>query len=246
MTITRNLRESGRPRSTALYKLGENHRIKTGYGEGFKAPTVTQNSSDYVSTSRHIFQGNDDLQPESSKTYEIGYEYHAEKTVFKAALYKTEVDDLINSTQIGTSTSGARIYQYVNINQAEMQGFECELTQDITPNHNIRLGYHFLDTEDKSTGEDLSYRPKHSINVRLNSQLPWKLHATLSADYTGRQESDGEEYDAFTQYNLQLSRTFFDTLTTRLGVDNIADEDLDDSPYEIKGRLVYVGINYRF
>jgi len=234
------------PKVNALYKFGSHHRIKAGYGEGFKAPTVTQNSSDYTSTSRHIFHGNDDLQPETSKTYEIGYEYHAEHTVFKTALYKTEVDNLIDSDQIGTTPSGGRIYQYVNINSAEMQGFECELTQDITANHNIRLGYHFLDTEDESTGEDLDYRPRHSINVRLVSQLPWDLHATLSADYTGRQEAAGEKYDPFTQYNLQFSRTFLDSLTARIGVDNLTDEDLDDAPYEIKGRLVYAGINYRF
>ncbi|SDZ77803.1 outer membrane receptor for ferrienterochelin and colicins [Desulfuromusa kysingii] len=234
------------PKMNVLYKLGSHHRIKAGYGEGFKAPTVTQNSSSYVSTSRHIFHGNDDLQPENSKSYEVGYEYHAEKTVFKAALYKTEVDNLIASEQIGSTASGGRIYQYANVNEAQMQGFELELTQDITADHNIRLGYQFLDTEDKSTGEDLSYRPKHSINARLISQLPWGLNATLSANYTGEQEASGEEYDAFTQYNLQLAKTFLDSLTARLGIDNLTDEDLDDSPYEIKGRLVYASINYRF
>ena len=229
------------PKVNALYKIGA-HRIKASYGEGFMAPTLTQGSSAYiVHMGPYTFQGNDDLQPETSKSYEVGYEYHGDNTVFKSALYYTEVTDLINYVRTGMDNV------YSNVDSAKMQGFECEISQDIGPNHNIRLGYHYSDTEDEDTGEDLSYRPRHSVNARLISRLPWDVNMTLSADYTGRQEdAAGEEQDPFTLYNLQLSKTFYAHLTVRLGVDNISDEDLDNEPYDVKGRLIYVGLNYRY
>ena len=233
------------PKINAIYMIGDHHRIKAGYGEGFMAPTVTQNSSSYVSTSRHIFRGNDDLQPETSKSFELGYEYHSEHTVFKTTIYQTEVEDLISSSKIVDNPVGADEYMYVNINQAKMRGFECEVSQDLGANYKIRLGYHYLDTEDEASGEDLAYRPQHSFNAKLYSQLPWGIQATLSADYTGEQTDGDDEFDAFTLYNIQFSKKFFDQLTVRLGVDNITDEDLDDEPYEVKGRLIYAGLNYR-
>ncbi len=235
------------PKINALYKIGAHHRVKAGYGEGFKAPTVTQNSSEYVSTSRHIFYGNDDLEPESSRTFEIGYEYYSDSTVIKTAAYHTEVDDLISSDRIVDNPGPfGDEYLYVNTDKATLQGFECEITKDITQNSKLRLAYHYLDSEDEETGEDLSYRPKHTINARLSSNLPSDVQLTLSANYTGKQYVDDNEYDPFTVYSAQVSKTFFDNMTVRLGIDNITDEDLDSEPYDIKGRLVYAGINYRF
>jgi outer membrane receptor for ferrienterochelin and colicins len=236
------------PKISALYKIGTHHRLKAGYGEGFMAPTLTQGSSSYIKKhgSRITFYGNDDLKPENSRSYELGYEYHGDGTVFKSAVYRTEVEDLIDTTRTVVTGASPTEYIYSNVDSAIMQGFECEISRDITPAHNIRLGYHYLDTEDEETGEELSNRPEHTFNARLTSNFPWSIRATFSADYTGSQKDEEDEYDAFTLYKAQLSRVFYDHWTVRLGVDNITDEDPDDIPYSLKGRLVYAGVNYSF
>lgn len=229
----------------ALYKLGEHHRIRANYGEGFMAPTVTQNSSSYVATAMRgiIIHGNDDLQPESSTSFELGYEFFTDTTVFKAAIYKTDVDNLITTEYLPGSS---REKMYVNVDSASMQGVECELSQDITQDYNIRIGYHYLDTEDDSTGEELENRPRHTVNVRLNATLPWDIHATVGANFTGEQIDDEEKCDDFIVFNAQISKTLYDRITFRLGVDNISDEDLNDMPYDIEGRIFYAGVNFRF
>jgi outer membrane receptor for ferrienterochelin and colicins len=233
------------PKIGALYKLGEHHRIRANYGEGFMAPTVTQNSSSYEATAMRgiTIHGNDDLQPESSKSYELGYEFFTDTTEFKVSVYKTDVENLID-TQYLEGSSDEKMY--VNVDSATLQGFECELSQDITQNYNIRIGYQYLDTEDESTGEELENRPRHTVNVRFNAVLPWDIHATLGADYTGEQIDDDEECDDFIVFNAQISKTFRDTITLRLGVDNIGDEDLNDKPYDIEGRMFYAGVNFKF
>jgi len=233
------------PKIGGLYKLGEYHRIRASYGEGFMAPTVTQNSSSYVATAMRdiTIHGNDDLQPESSKSFELGYEFFTDTTEFKASVYKTDVENLIDTKYLPGS-SDEKIY--TNVNSASMQGFECELSQDIAQDYNIRIGYHYLDTEDDSTGQELENRPKHTVNVRLNAALPWDLHATAGANYTGKQIDDEEKCDDFIVFNAQVSKTFYDRITLRLGVDNISDEDLNNKPYDIEGRMFYAGINFKF
>ncbi len=231
------------PKIGALYKLAEHHRIRANYGEGFMAPTVTQNSSSYVATAmRTTIYGNDDLQPETSKSFELGYEFFTDTTVFKAAVYKTDVDNLIDTEYLAGSSSEK---MYVNVKSASMQGVECELSQDITKDYNIRIGYHYLDTENDSTGEDLENRPRHNVNVRFNATLAWDIHATVGANYTGDQIDDEEECDDFILFNTQVSKTFYDRITLRLGVDNISDEDLNDMAYDIEGRIFYAALNFK-
>ncbi len=184
------------PKIGALYKLGAHHRLRANYGEGFMAPTVTQNSSSYVATAmrRTTIYGNDDLQPESSKSFELGYDFFTDTTEFKIAVYRTDVENLIDTKYLPGSSDEK---MYVNIDSATLQGFECELSRDITQNYSIRIGYSYLDTEDESTGEELENRPRHTVNVRLNAALPWDIHATVGADFTGEQIDDEEECDDF-------------------------------------------------
>ena len=230
------------PKVNALYKIGEHHRIKAGYGEGFKAPTVTQNSSAYSSTAMSkTYYGNDDLKPEKSKTFQVGYEFYSDIVQAKATLFKTEISDLISYTNISSSAR-----QYVNVDKANIQGLELETLIDFNRFVRLKLGYQYLDTEDESTGQDLSYRPEHSFKARLLSHLPYGFDITVGATYTGEQVDGGTEYDAFTTYKFQVSKQLLRGLTLRAGMDNITDEDLDDKPYEIAGRLAYVGLNYTF
>ncbi len=232
------------PKAGILCKLGQHNRIKANYGEGFNAPTVTQNSSSYAASAMGItVYGNDDLQPETSRSFELGYEFFTDTMVFKASVYKTNVDNLITSE---TFRAGSRDRIYVNVDKSSMKGFECELAQDINERTNFSIGYHYLETEDESTGEELAYRPHNTVNIRLNTLLPWDIHSTFSASYTGSQTDGDEDYDGFIQFNAQVSRTFYDRFTVRLGVDNITDEDLDDAPYDIEGRVFYCGLNFRF
>ena len=232
------------PKAGLLCKLGANHRLKANYGEGFKAPTVTQNSSSYeaYAMGRTVY-GNDDLEPETSRSFELGYEFFTDATVFKASVYKTDVENLVTSEALN---DGTRNRMYVNVDKASMKGFECELSQDITEKFSCTVGYNYLETEDESTGEELTYRPHSTVTITLFSILPWDIRSTFSANYTGTQTDGDEDYDGFVQFNAQVSRTFYDIVTVRLGVDNITDEDLDDAPYDIAGRVFYGGLNFSF
>jgi outer membrane receptor for ferrienterochelin and colicin len=243
------------PKANIVYKLNENHRLKAGYGEGFNAPTVTQNSSNYEFSGRHVFKGNDDLKPETSKSFELGYEGKIDNTTIKTTIFKTEVKNLIDGLFVNSAPlfPGSPLikntYLYGNIDEVSIKGFEFEFDQkQLLSNVDFNLGYNYLKTEDKSTGKELLAKPKHKLNLKLSSQLPLDIKSTLRVKYTGSQyNGDYKKQSAYTTVGLQLSKEIIKNLTARVGAENLTNKQLKDTDnYQLKGRVIYFGLNYKF
>ncbi|WP_026802811.1 TonB-dependent receptor plug domain-containing protein [Aliarcobacter lanthieri] len=256
------------PNAGAVYKLDDKQRLKINYSEGFKAPTLKQGDGGYVFNERPIpimnviILGNDDLKPETSKSYELAYEFYGEDTTFKAAVFRTDLKDMIETRNISTKTtmipgfppkvSIVSTNQYQNIEKANIRGFETDFKYDFNESHTINANYTFLKTEDESTNEELEYRPKHTFNLGLSSDFAWGISSYLSANYVGTQyftdsNNATKKSSGYTVFNAQISKKIFKDLTARIGVNNIADKKFDDGePYYLERRFAYVGLNYRF
>lgn len=255
------------PKAYLVYKLNENSRIKGGYGHGFSAPTVTQSSDAYQFRNYyagHGFDGNSDLKPESSDSYEISYEYDNNETSFKSTVFYNDITDLIETTVTGTEANAIcatwvfgpcpfsdpiTIQEYNNVSKAVTKGLELEYSKNnVIDGLDFDINYTFLKTEDKETGQELKLKPTHKINTKITYLLPYEVESTFRHKYTGKQKDD--EYKtlgAYSTYAVQLSKKFTKSLTVRTGVENIGNKQLDDSyDYQIRGRYYYVGLNYKF
>ena len=234
------------PKAYLLYKLDQNQRLKAGYGHGFNAPTVTQNSDKYsVSASGgKKFFGNDNLKAETSDSFEIGYEYSTNKTNFASTLFHTQIDNMISTNEFTTNQ-----FKYENIEKAEMSGLEIEFKQeDILTNLDLSLNHTYLETKNKTTNKELRAKPKHQSNLKLNYELPYEVDSTLRYRYTGTQkDSNNSDVGGYSTVGLQLKKEVYKDLTMRVGVENLMDKQLDSShDYDIRGRFVYLGLNYKF
>ena len=126
------------------YRIGaENNGVRLSYATGYKAPTVYE----MYGKDNWGFLGNENLIPEKSKTYEIGYRWDKGDIVF----FKTEIDNLLkyeNST-------------YVNdTKKSDRHGVELGLTHAIGPvivNNNTA----FVIAED-GDGKEIVRKPKWS------------------------------------------------------------------------------------
>ncbi len=245
------------PKANIVYKLDSNNRLKAGYGHGFSAPTVTKNSSAYSFSGAHVFMGNDDLKPEVSDTFELGYEYQKDKKLFKSTIYHTKIKDLIEGLKIGENKIPTGpgtfytqdIHKYSNIGQVTINGLELEYTQkEILKDLDFNIGYNFIKTKNKDTGKELTARPKHNLNLKLSYALDYKINADARLNYTGVQKGDeNKTLSGYTTASVQLSKEFAKNLTARIGIENLMDKKLsDDFNYQLKGRLLYLGINYKF
>ena len=132
------------------YRIGlENNGVRLSYATGYKAPTVYE----MYGKDNWGFLGNENLIPEKSKTYEIGYRWDKGDIVF----FKTEIDNLLkyeNST-------------YVNdTKKSERHGVELGLTHEIGPvilNNNTA----FVIAED-GDGKEIVRKPKWTNTTNLN------------------------------------------------------------------------------
>lgn len=245
------------PNAGVVYKIDDNQRLKVNYSEGFKAPTLTQGDSGYISDKkpipimRVIHIGNDDLKPETSKSYELAYEFYGEDTRFKASIFRTDFKDMIDGKEINKKMFPMPMtytYEYQNIEKANIRGFETDFKYDFNENHTLNANYTYLKTEDESTNEELTYRPKHTVNIGLSSKFGYGISSYLSANYVGEQYiTSTDKASGYTTVNIQVSKKLNKDLTASIGVNNIADKKLDNSDlYYIERRLAYVGLNYKF
>jgi len=241
------------PNLGLVYKLSDNQRLKASYGEGFKAPSLQEGSSEYSAYSHGQYYGNDDLESETSKSYELAYEYYGEDTLFKTAIFKTEIENMISGEFIGVAypygpSFAVNEYKYVNIEKANMKGLELEIEYNLNNKHTINTNYTYLKTEDETTRKELTYKPKHTINIGLSSEFDYGISSYISANYLGSQyDSNNEKISGYTLLNVQLSKKITKDLSLRLGVDNITDKEFDEgNPYWLKRRLAYLGLNYKF
>ncbi|WP_419677960.1 TonB-dependent receptor plug domain-containing protein [Aliarcobacter lanthieri] len=237
------------PNIGVVYKIDDNQRLKASYGEGFKAPDVKIGSSSYFANTTW---GNDDLKPETSKSYELAYEFYGENTLFKTALFQNKINNMFVIEQ---RVMPGNQHQWRNVDKADIKGLEAEVEYYITDNHMLNANYTLLKTENKSgtnQGKDIQYRPKNTINVGLSSDFDYGISSYLSANYIGTQyknADNSEKIKAYTIANAQISKKLTNDLSVRVGVDNIFDkhfdETIDNADY-LKRRFAYVGLNYKF
>ncbi len=251
------------PNIGAVYKIDDKQRLKLNYSEGFKAPSLKEGDSGYLFDAKPIpsmnviIKGNDDLKPETSKSYELAYEFYGEDTTFKAAVFRTDLKDMISEKLISRTTPPPFPikfnYQYQNIDRANIKGFETDFKYNFNENHTFNANYTYIKTKDESTGDELEFRPKNTINLGLSSEFGWGISSYLSANYIGTQyytdaNNISQKASGYALFNAQVSKKLNKDLTATIGVNNIGDKNFDDSgyPYYIERRLAYVGINYKF
>ena len=248
------------PKAYLVYKLDDYNRLKGGYGYGFNAPSLTQNSDDYVlsypikTTSPMLFyrfQGNSDLKPETSDSFEITHEYAKDETSFKTTAFYTKVSDLITYKDNGTTTAGPITYQeklYSNVDEATIYGLELEWEQKkLLSNLDIYAVYSYMHTKDEATGEELLLRPSHKVNIKLTTTLPLNIKSTLRVNYIGEQYNGEKDISSYATAGLQFSKEMMKDLTLFAGVENLTDKQLDDDyDFQLKNRLIYSRINYKF
>ncbi len=259
------------PNAGVVYKIDDKQRLKLNYSEGFKAPNLKEGDSGYVFNATPvpimnvIIEGNDDLKPETSKSYELAYEFYGEDTTFKASVFRTDLKDMISEKQLSftppgvipgfppTIKPGVYKYRYSNIDRANIKGFETDFKYDFNENHTFNANYTYIKTKDEETDEELEFRPKNTINIGLSSNFGWGISSYLSANYIGEQyytdsNNNKQKASGYALFNAQVAKKITKDLTARIGINNIGDKKFDDNgyPYYIERRLAYVGLNYKF
>lgn len=106
-----------------LYRPNEVWSIYGGASQGFRAPNVDDLSGNLTSRSGLETMGSLDLDPEESWTYELGTRVETAEWEVGAAVFYTEVDDLITTVPV---SMGSSTVVSTNAQDAEIYGVEVD------------------------------------------------------------------------------------------------------------------------
>lgn len=236
---------STNPKFSAAYLLKETGtKFKGSFGTAFRAPTLNQ-----------LFFpnfGNPDLQPEESRSYDMGFEQELPfwRSHFDLSLFHTHFENLIQFIVV------AGRFQPLNTGKATSDGVEMAL--DFEPIDGIlqtRGYYTYMMTKDKSiAGGELTRRPMHAGGVNLNLHLFDRWNLNLDAQFAGdRNDRTGirgrptvEINKGYPKLDLTLSYDLFGDWQIYGRAENIMDTDYDEVlGFQNSGALFFGGVKFK-
>ena len=165
-------------RFTAAYLHRETKsKVKGAFGRGIKNPTLFE----LFGTSDN-FDGNPNLKPESTESWEVGVEQSFLKNKLKLDIvyFDNQTENLIT----GSSTTSK------NIKGVSIHGVEFSMKAKPHKNVDVIANYTWMTTEQKSgadVGSELVRRPKHKANMNVIYRfLQNKANAGVNFTYNGR------------------------------------------------------------
>lgn len=264
----------------ATYNAADDVRIKAVVGQGYKTPTVNELYhywEMYTGMAMgpmyyrygQFFEGNPDLKPEKSLSYELAIEKDwGDTTTVHFGAFRNEVKDLITSYATGRKTTSKThpgltgiddIMTYKNVPEATLQGIELYGSHKLAKDIYLNAGYTFLDAKDKTAGTRLTDRAKHQVTLGLSYQpeniYAWDVSFDLvsNLDYyyrdSERSTMGNSVYDTknFTIANIMTSKHLNKDTKIYLGIDNISNHQNFGAYSDGNlGRMYRVGMEYKF
>ena len=252
------------PRVGLSFLATEFLKLRVNYGEAFKMPTADQLAADYVVWGTR-YVGNPDLDPEKSRTYEIGADLGYKTLRFGLTYFHTKLKDKIQRT---TTPGGDRTWE--NVGKATVSGIEGRFSVDLGEVFDwplevrpyVSLVY-LTKYQDEETNQDLLYTSDTHLSYGLTLSDPEAgLNANLNLAYVGDQKIEDWESglwptpvinkSGFTVANLTIEKQLLDfeklgKLTLKGEVENLFNKDYEYvKGYPMPGRSFFLGLRYDF
>ncbi len=219
------------------YKLTPHYRLRASYATAFRAPTF--NDLYYPG------YGNDQLDPEKSKSTELGLRGQYQVWFWDLALYQTDVDDLI-----AYAVRNGRGAPY-NVNSARIRGAELSAGLKLDQ-WRLAAALTAQDPRDRDTDNVLQARSQRSLRLDADRQFgdfslggTWLLKGHRYNDAANQQRLGG-----YGLLDLRAAWTFAPHWSTRLSVRNVFDKryatarDFAGWDYLNAGRTVMLSLRY--
>lgn len=218
------------PRLGVAFVLGRGWRLRSSYGEAFRAPSFAE-----------LFypgSGNLALRPEKSRAGELGIEWQGRAVGLRLTGFENRLRDLIDFDPVR--------FQSVNVGRARTRGVEGEAVLrrgDLT----LRANATYLDAEDLDTGTQLLRRPHQSASLSLQwAPARATLAATLRAVGERRDYPD-VRLPGYSALDLAATWHTSELLSPYLRVDNALDRRYQEvAGYPAPRRRFAGGVALRF
>ncbi len=216
-------------------------RLKANWGTGIKAPSLYQL---YDATN-----GDSNLKPEESKSYDFGFEQKVlnDKVSFDLTYFHNDFKNMIDWVETDPITN---VGKYKNVGKAITKGFEVGTKFLPFENFTIGASFTYANTENKETGLQLPRRPKRQSNLYADWGFLPNANFNLGITYVGkRRDSDYNTATdkAYTIFRLASSYDITKNFQIFGRIENLFDKKYQEvDGYSTLGRSFYGGIKGKF
>lgn len=203
------------PTVNLIYELSESESVTLGFNRRINRPRGWFiNPFPSRSSRTNIFQGNPDLNPAFSYTYDLGYLKRWEKLTFTTSVYyqrETDSFERVQESTGQTTTDGIEIIRSIPINLSTNQRYGAEGSLLYNPSRKLRLNGSFniflFDTEGSFNGVDYG-ASNTSWFTRFSSKftLPWAVEWQSNAFYFGPRQNAQTKSEGMFSINMAFSK----------------------------------------
>ncbi|MEN0006078.1 MAG: outer membrane beta-barrel family protein [Bacteroidota bacterium] len=196
------------PSASISYQLTENDQLQTSYSRRISRPSFRlllpfSNFGDRF----NIYNGNPNLRPEFTDSYELGYLRYLPKGSIMAGIFYRHTTDVIERLTI-TQGDGTTLRTPFNLSTRDAVGIEMNLSFDLFKwwKLNGDLNFFRAITEGQAEGQDLS-ADTFIWTGRMNSNFKFgkKVDMQVGFNYRGPQETTQGEREAVYSLNIGMS-----------------------------------------
>lgn len=241
----------------ASYQLLEGLHLYANISEGFRAPNVDDLGTLGIVDFRYETPAFD-LRPERALNTEAGLKYSAKKVMASAAIFRTNLYNLITRIKTGESISGYDVYRKINVDKGFIRGWEMQL--QYRPIHQIILSAAATHLYGQSVTKNQPLRRIPPLNARLTAEYTTGLRFVgLTYDYASPQRrlESGDKSDnripaggtpGYNVLNAYAGANFVEHITFRLHLTNIFNRDYRTHGSGINGmgRAISMVLTWQF
>ena len=224
--------------------------LKAAAGKAYRAPSLYELYAPAI-VSWYFKGGNPNLSPETSQSWEVGFEQSLleDKVVFGSTYYETRIADYI-----GYAYDFDSFATYLQLSGIKAHGIESFVRVQPWDCLSVQLTHTYQHTNDMEDDHaPVAYRPTHKGSVDIIYQgLGDRLTVDLNGTYVGsRHTTNGMSWDqklgSYYLMNLTVSYSLTEDLEIYGRIENLLDDGYETVPnYNTYGRCYYAGLKYTF
>lgn len=211
------------------------------YSTGYRAPTPDQVNNTFDNRQHgYMSVGNSNLRPEKAKSLEWGFRGRLDKLKYSGSMYINRYEDFISQEKVsglGTPLSPS-IYQYVNLTNARIHGWDLRADWAITSHWKVLAGIASAIGQSEKNGV---FTPMNSVepmkfiagvqyaNEVWSTQLSWRHHAQKKGSQVSEIRLSPTQMvaqyipPAFSVMDLALQYRPIKNVTVRANINNLFD-----------------------
>ncbi len=241
------------PRAALVWQVNPKLTSKLLYGQAFRAPAYRE-----LYARNNLFQGNNDLQPETIETWELAFDWSTNQRLhLMANTFYFDVKDKI----LFVPQAADNLLHAMNQGSQQGYGFELEARWKMSARSSVLFNYAYARSQQENADsyQDIGNYPRQTAYLRtdyllhthwyLNTQMHWVADRQRPPRDTRLKLADYTRVDL----TLRYKDIHADTWNVAFGVRNVFDSDQrepmntdipDDLP--LPARHLFAELRYRF